>query len=128
MKRLLCDKAKIKRLRTTALLLLFIAFCFYFFSAQRYRGEELIGTYPSPNGTYILTTYLNNARSLTVDFAVLGRVKNTRTHLSKNVYFKYHCSVADVRWPDDTTVVINDVVINVGKDVYNDDGYEVKHW
>ncbi|XYW67689.1 DUF5412 family protein [Oscillospiraceae bacterium LTW-04] len=61
-----------------------------FYNTQRIKGEEVIGTYPSPGGTYILTAYLNNRNSLTVDFAILGRVKNTRTHLSRNVYWQYH--------------------------------------
>ncbi|MEA5136725.1 MAG: DUF5412 family protein [Candidatus Fimivivens sp.] len=101
--------------------LLFILTTFYnfFYNTQYIKGEEVIGTYPSPGGTYILTTYLNNRHNMTVDFAVLGRVKNTKTHLSRNIYWQYHCNIAEVEWLDETTVVINDQVLNVKKDVYD---------
>lgn len=127
MKKHILDKAKIKKIRIVALLLVPIVFCFYFFSPQCIRGEEIIGICPSPDGTYILTTYINNSNSLTVDFAVLGRVKNTKTNRSKNIYFKYHCNVAKVQWLDDTTVVINDVVIDVRKDVYSNSDYDPRY-
>ena len=127
MKNLILDNAKIKKFRIATLALAFVAFASYFFSIQSYKGEEVIGIYPSPNGTYILTTYLNNAKDWTVDFAVLGRVKNTKTNLSKNVYYKYHCNVAEVQWLDDTTVVINDVIINVKKDIYDNSDYDPRY-
>lgn len=101
--------------------LFFILITFYnlFYNTQHIKGHEIIGTYPSPKGTYILTTYLNNGGNLTVDFAVLGRVKNTKTHLSRNIYWQYHCSIADVQWLDEMTVIINDKVLNVEADVYD---------
>ncbi len=67
----------------------------------------------------MLTTYLNNRYNLTVDFAVLGRVKNTKNHLSRNIYWQYHCGTADVQWLNDTTVSINGKVLNVKSDVYD---------
>ena len=109
------------------LVVLFALFIIYSSNMQTVRGEELIGTYHSPNGTYILTTYLNNAKDWTVDFAVLGRVKNTKTNLSKNIYYKYHCNIAKVQWLDDTTVVINDVIINVTKDTYDNSDYDPRY-
>lgn len=126
MRKRVFDKAKMKALRTAVLFLLPIAFCIYFFSPQSIRGEEVIGIYPSPNNTYVLTTYLNSG-NMTTGFSVLGRVRNTKTNLSKNIYWKYHCNVSYVRWLDDTTVVINDVVIRVRKDVYTNSDYDSRY-
>ena len=101
------------------LAVLFAFFLIYHSNTQTIKGQEVLDTYPSPGGTYILTTYLNNRHNLTVDFAVLGRVKNTKTHLSRNIYWQYHCNIAEVEWLDETTVVINEQVLNVKKDVYD---------
>lgn len=126
MKKHILDKGKIKKLRIAMLLLIPIVFCFYLWNPQRIRGEEVIGVYPSPNDTYVLTTYLNSG-NITTDFSVLGRIKNTKTNLSKNIYWKYHCNVSYVRWLDDTTVVINDAIINVRKDVYTNSDYDPRY-
>ena len=126
MKKHILDKGKIKKLRIAMLLLIPIVFCFYLWNPQRIRGEEVIGVYPSPNDTYVLTTYLNSG-NITTDFSVLGRIKNTKTNVSKNIYWKYHCNVSYVRWLDDTTVVINDAIINVRKDVYTNSDYDPRY-
>lgn len=126
MKKHILDKGRIKKLRIAMLLLIPIVFCFYLWNPQRIRGEEVIGVYPSPNDTYVLTTYLNSG-NITTDFSVLGWVMNTKTNRSKNVYDKYHCNVSKVQWLDDTTVVINDVTINVKKDVYTNSDYDPRY-
>ena len=107
----------------TIVVLMLVAFWFYLGDLQRLRGEEVIGTYPSPSGKYILTTYLNSG-NLTVDFAVLGRVENTSTHRVRNIYWKYHCNVSTVRWIDEHTVVINDVILDVREEAYRNSDYD----
>ncbi|MDU6854701.1 MAG: DUF5412 domain-containing protein [Zhenhengia sp.] len=89
-----------------------------FFDVQRIKGQELLGSYLSPDQTYEVTTYLNNGGA-TVDYAVLGVVTNQESRRSKNIYWQYHCQTATVEWLDDRTVKINDIVLDVEKDIYD---------
>ena len=101
------------------LFFLFITIYNLFFNTQCIKGEEVVGVYPSPSGRYLVTVYLNRGGNITVDSAILARVKNTRTRLSKNIYWAYHCRTADIRWLDETTVVINNVTLNIKTNVYD---------
>ncbi len=102
------------------------AFVVYRQNPQHIKGQDVIATYPSPNGTYILTTYLNNG-GMTTSFSVLGRVQNTKTNQSRNIYWKYHCTVSSVEWLNDTTVVLNDVTLDVEKDMYINSDYDTRY-
>lgn len=66
-------------------LLIFGVLC-YIGNPQMIKGQDVIATYPSPNGTYILTTYLNNGGA-TTDFSVLGRVQSAQTNKARNIYW-----------------------------------------
>ena len=122
MKRAILKAIKIILISFLTLILLFVAFLLYHSTIQTIKGDQVIGTYPSPDGTYIVTAYLNSG-NMTTDFAVLGRVKNTKTNRSRNIYWKYHCSTAYVRWSDEDTVVINGIVLDVKKDTYKNLDY-----
>lgn len=106
--------------------LMFSAFVAYKQNPQHIKGQDVIATFPSPSNTYILTTYLNNS-GMTTDFAVLGRVQNTETGKSRNVYWKYHCTVSRVEWLNDTTVVLNDITLDVEKDMYINNDYDTRY-
>lgn len=122
MKKAILKTIKIILISLLTLILLFVAFLLYHSTIQTIKGDQVIGTYPSADGTYIVTTYLNSG-NMTTDFAVLGRVKNTKTNRSRNIYWKYHCSFAYVRWSDGDTVVINDIILDVEKDTYKNSDY-----
>lgn len=122
MKKTILKTIKIILISLLTLILLFVAFLLYHSNIQTIKGDQVIGTYPSPDGTYIVTAYLNSG-NMTTDFAVLGRVKNTKTNRLRNIYWKYHCNFAYVRWPNEDTVVINGIVLDVEKDTYKNLDY-----
>ncbi len=91
-------------------------------SIQWIEGQELIGSYPSPNGGYLLNVYLDGGGA-TVGFSTLGRVIDQTTGKGKNIYFQYQCWKAEVEWLDETLVSINGIVLNVERDIYDYSDY-----
>ncbi|NMC55753.1 MAG: DUF5412 domain-containing protein [Eubacteriaceae bacterium] len=89
-----------------------------FFDIQRLNGEEIINISTSPDGNYTLIMYVNNGGA-TVDFAVLGSIKNNLTNVNWNIYWQYHCNEVDVYWVNNDTVIINGIQLNVVKDTYD---------
>lgn len=94
------------------------AFNWAFFDIQRINGQEYLGESTSPNGAYTVTAYLNNGGA-TVDYAVLGRLKNNRNGKMKNIYWQYHCEKAEMEWVTDETFKINDQQLNVKNEIYD---------
>lgn len=79
------------------------------------KGEYITES-TSPNGTYIIKTYLCNGGA-TVDWSVRGElIQNSKDNKSKNIYWDYHTKRSDITWKDDDTVVIN------GKEIDLPDG------
>lgn len=126
MKKIALKLITILMLTIIVLGLIVFSFVTYRQNPQHIKGQDVIATYPSPNGTYILTTYLNNG-GMTTDFAVLGQVWNTQTGKSRNVYWKYHCIVSRVEWLNDTTIVLNDITLDVEKDMYINNDYDTRY-
>ena len=89
-----------------------------FYDIQRLEGQEIIQEVASPNGTYVVTAYLNNGGA-TTDYAVLCSVKTNGRNSEKNIYWQYHCSKTDIVWLDEQTVQINGIELNVKKDTYD---------
>lgn len=89
-----------------------------FYDIQGIEGEEVLEQSTSPDGKYTVTAYLNNGGA-TTDYAVLGEVKNNETNKVKNIYWNYHCQSASVKWIDNTNVKINDIELDVTKDIYD---------
>lgn len=89
-----------------------------FYDIQRIEGQEIVQEVPSPNGTYIVTAYLNNGGA-TTDYAVLCSVKTHGKNKEKNIYWQYRCTRVDIIWINEDTVNINGIELNVKKDTYD---------
>jgi hypothetical protein len=89
-----------------------------FFDVRRIEGQEVIEEVISPNDNYTITAYLNNGGA-TSDYAVLCSVTDNQTGKERNIYWKYHCSEAEIEWKDEKTVIINGVELDVLKDSYD---------
>ncbi len=79
---------------------------------------ELMHSISSPNGTYIINSYLVSG-SATVDFCVRCEVVVISSGEKRNIYWAYRCENADVTWIDDDNVVINGIELNVLTDSYD---------
>lgn len=93
-------------------------FNWYLFDIDRLKGQELLKEESSPNSNYKVECYLNNGGA-TVDFAVLCKVIDNKNKKERNIYWEYHCSEAEVTWKDETTVIINEMELDVLKDTYD---------
>ena len=94
------------------------AFNWAFLDIQRINGQEYLNESTSPNGAYTVTAYLNNGGA-TVDYAVLGRLKNNRSSKIKNIYWQYHCEKAEMEWVNNDTLKINGKELNVKDEIYD---------
>ena len=94
------------------------AFNWAFLDIQRISGQEYLNESTSPNGAYTVTAYLNNGGA-TVDYAVLGRLKNNKSGKIKNIYWQYHCEKAEMEWMNNETLKINGKELNVKDEIYD---------
>ncbi|WP_180964172.1 DUF5412 family protein [Haloimpatiens massiliensis] len=90
----------------------------FIFDIQRIKGEEYLSESTSPNGTYIVTVYLNNGGA-TTGFAVLGTLKNNKTKKTENIYWQYHCEKVHMEWINNETIKINGVQLRVKNEIYD---------
>ena len=79
---------------------------------------DYIESYESPNGEYVVNSYLCSGNA-TVDFAVRCEAVNNKTGDTRNIYWEYHFDTADVSWVDENTVLINGHYLNVITDSYD---------
>jgi hypothetical protein len=89
-----------------------------FFDIQRINGQEYLDKSISPNGTYTVTTYLNNGGA-TTDYVVLGTLKNNINGKIKNIYWQYRCEESEMEWLNDETIKINGIELNVKSEIYD---------
>ena len=88
------------------------------YSMDNLPKGELIETKCSPDGTYVINSYLVSGGA-TVDFCVRCEVVEISTEKKRNIYWEYRCETAKIEWVDDTTVSINDKLLNVITDSYD---------
>jgi len=79
---------------------------------------ELMQTVYSPDETYIINSYLVSGGA-TVDFCVRCEVVEIPTGKKRNIYWEYRCETARIEWINNTTVKINDKLLNVNTDSYD---------
>ena len=89
-----------------------------FFDIQRINGQEYLTESTSPNGTFTVTSYLNNGGA-TTSYAVLGILKNNENGKTKNVYWQYRCEKAEMEWLNNETIKINGIELNVKNEIYD---------
>ncbi|MFD3268861.1 DUF5412 family protein [Paenibacillus dendritiformis] len=80
---------------------------------------DFIAASTSPDNTYTVNAYLVNAGGATGGFAVRGELLNNKKGTRKNIYWDYHIEKANMRWLDDTHLLINGKTLNVKKETYD---------
>ncbi len=79
-----------------------------------YRTEEI-----SPDGKYTLKAYVANGGA-TTSYSVRGElVVNKKFNKNKNIYWNYREDVANIKWTDNDTVVINGHSLDVPNDKFD---------
>ncbi|WP_341533999.1 DUF5412 family protein [Sporosalibacterium faouarense] len=64
-----------------------------------------------------MTAYLNNGGA-TTSYAVLASVKNNSNGKTRNIYWQYNCTKAQMKWINDETIKINGKKLKVKSDIY----------
>lgn len=96
---------------------------YYFnFSISRFKGGDLVVTSNSPDNEYTVNLY-HDSRGMVGSDTVRGELvyesKITGWTKKKNIYWKYRETETDIRWRDNTTVVINGIPLDVRHDIYD---------
>lgn len=80
---------------------------------------EFLTEETSPDGNYTLKAYLANGGATTA-YAIRGElVFNTSKGQTKNIYWNYRESTAEIEWKDNYTVMINGHTLNVPSEKYD---------
>ena len=77
-----------------------------------FHVDVFLGTYDSPTRAYAITIFQGNGGA-TVDYSIKAELFDYADNSSKNIYWAYHESEANVVWLDEDTVRINGRVIDV---------------
>ncbi|CAH8710024.1 DUF5412 domain-containing protein [Paenibacillus thiaminolyticus] len=80
---------------------------------------DFIVTSTSPDNTYTLNAYLIDTGGALGAFAIRGELLNNLKGTRKNIYWDYRVEKANMRWLDDTHLVINGKTLNVEKETYD---------
>lgn len=82
-------------------------------------GQEVLSDSTSPDGKYTITAYYNADNEDGSDYAVLCVVKDNDSGDERNIYYNTEGANANIQWTNDTTVVINGIVLDVKKDTFD---------
>lgn len=97
-----------------------LGYLFYwlFYDLDRIPKGNLIAEETSPNKTYTIKAYTSDAGA-TTSFSVIAELHfNKLNKKPKIIYFKYKEENASIQWIDDSTVIINNVQLNLPNDKY----------
>lgn len=97
----------------------FLLLDYLFFSTERLPKGVFIAEANSPTEAYTVRVYVAKSGA-TVQDAVRGEVIfHEKNDKQKNIYWQYRESDAKIVWLDAHRVLINDVELDVRKDVYD---------
>lgn len=82
-------------------------------------GQELLSDSTSPDGKYTVTAYYNADNEDGSDYAVLCVIKNNDNGEERNIYYNTEGANANIQWSNDTTVVINGIVLDAEKGTFD---------
>ncbi|GGE63722.1 DUF5412 family protein [Priestia taiwanensis] len=86
-----------------------------FLNMERLKTGEYLTEKTSPDGKYTVKAYISNGGATTA-FSIRGElVFNKKNGKTKNIYWGYQEDIANIKWLDGDTVVINNRTLNVPK-------------
>lgn len=84
-----------------------------FFDMNRLPTGDFLTEETSPDGAYTIKAYVTNGGA-TTSYAVRAElVFNNRNKKPKNIYWNYREEIAEIKWVNNDTVVINGYELNV---------------
>ena len=81
--------------------------------------QETLSDSTSPDGRYTITAYYNSDNEDGSDYAVLCVLKDNKSGDERNIYYNTEGANANIQWTNDTTVVINGIVLDVKQDTFD---------
>lgn len=90
-----------------------------FFDMDRLPTGDFLTEETSPDGAYTIKAYVTNGGA-TTSYAVRAElVFNNRNKKPKNIYWNYREEIADIKWVNNDTVVINGHALNVPNEKFD---------
>lgn len=84
-----------------------------------------LGEYPSPDGKHICSVFVSNGGA-TTPYTVVAQVSGKWMFGKHTVYAVDNIEEADFRWVDNRTIRINGVSLDIYKDYYGGDIYDLE--
>ena len=84
-----------------------------------------LGEYPSPDGEHVCSVFVSNGGA-TTPYTVVAQVSGKWMFGKHTVYAVDNIEEADFRWVDNRTIRINGVSLDIYKDYYGGDIYDLE--
>lgn len=111
------QKTKRILLRLLILCLLMLVFVWWFFVDMSHLPEgTLMGAYISPDGEYVVNTYLCSGNATVADSVRCEVVYNGK---KRNIYWQYKEFRAKCTWISENTIDINGIILDVETEAYD---------
>lgn len=100
-------------------LVLFLTVNHLFFNINRLPEGEFLHLTESPNGDYTVKAYVSESGATVADAVRVEVIYHQKIDKTKNIYWGYRESEAEIIWLDNDTVSINGIELDVRKEVYD---------
>ena len=101
------------------ILVLFLTVNHFFFNINRLPEGEFLQLIESPKGDYTVKAYVSESGATVADAVRVEVIYHQKRDKTKNIYWGYRESEAEIIWLDNDTVSINGIVLDVRKEVYD---------
>jgi len=100
-------------------LILFLTVNHTFFNINRLPKGEFLHLTESPNRDYTVQAYVSESGATVADAVRVEVIYHQKSDKTKNIYWGYRESEAEIIWLDNDTVSINGIELDVRKEVYD---------
>ena len=110
------QKKRIMIIGICFVLIVVLAYWYFFVDTNHLPLGTLIASYPSPNGMFTVNVYNCDGNATTASSL---RAEVVTKHRTRNIYWQYDESLHSVEWIAENVVRINGIQLNVLSDVYD---------
>ncbi len=101
------------------ILILIFTINYFFFNINQLPEGQFLSKQESPNGDYSVKSYVSKSGATVADAVRVEVIYHQKKDRTKNIYWGYRESEAEIHWINNDTVSINGIELDVRKDVYD---------
>lgn len=101
------------------ILILILTINYFFFNINHLPEGQFLSIAESPNHEYSVKAYVSKSGATVADAVRVEVIYHKKKDKTKNIYWAYRESEAEIKWVNNDTVSINGIELDVRKDVYD---------